>query len=261
MNRWIVLSLLALLIAGCTPYRATHQLAYGPLPRQTYDFYEPRINVAGSPRPALLVIHGGGYVTGDKSWAKAVAEKFCPWGYVVVAMNYTLAGPSSPWPVQLADAMLALEHMRGPTTDWMNIRRPIAGFGVSAGAHLVSALHLQGDLPLAIAASGVYDFVNESTPQLDGTLRALLGLSAADPIPSIARHQLSPVSWANSDGDILLVHSKWDPLTDYRHAERFEAALQAAGAKVELATVDNDSHSSAWKDATWAMRRWLNPRQ
>lgn len=259
MPRIFILALL-LTLAGCTPYRVQHDLAYGPGARQTYDYYEPKVDVAGNPRPALLVIHGGGYVNGDKAWAEKVAEKFCPWGYVVVAINYTLA-PDGTWPVQLDDAKAALTHLRSPATGWMHIRRPIAGFGVSAGAHLVAALHLQGDLSFAVGASGPWDFVNISNPQLDGTLRALLGLPDGVPIPFTVREDLSPVSWVAPAADMLLIHARRDPLTVYEHAQRFEAALQGVGAEVKLVTVDSSSHGSAWKDAVWATRRWLRARQ
>jgi len=246
------------MLSGCTPYRATHNLAYGPDARQTYDFYEPRVDVAGTPRPALLVIHGGGYVSGDKSWAEKVAEKFCPWGYVVLGINYTLS-PGGIWPAQLDDAQTALNHMRA--SPWMNIREPIAGFGVSAGAHLVAALHLVRDLPLAIGASGPYDLINYSNEQLDDSLRALLGLPPNAPITPAQRAILSPVSWATSNGNMLLIHAKYDPLTIFAHALSFESALKIVGAKVDLIKIDSDSHSASWDDNTGVIRRWLRENQ
>ncbi len=252
-----ILLLSLLLLVSCAPYRVRHDLAYGTGARQTYDYYEPRVDVAGSPRPVLLVVHGGGYVSGDKAWAEAVAERFCPAGYVVVAINYTLADgiPGSTWPAQLRDAQVALEYVR--TAGWMRVRRPVVGFGVSAGAHLVAALHLQGDLPRAVLASGPWDFVNASSAQLDGTLRALLGLWSTSPIPPQDRAALSPVNWAHPSGDVLLIHARRDPLTVYQHATSFRAALVAAGARVELVTINSSSHGSAWKDAVLRTLGWL----
>lgn len=254
------IALLALvLLAGCTPYRVTHNLPYGAGARQTYDFYEPRVDVAGDPRPALLVIHGGGYVGGDKAWADSVAKKFCPWGYVIMAINYSLA-PGSTWPQQLDDAKAALAHMRA-AADQMRIRSPIAGFGVSAGAHLAAALHLQGDLHCAVGVSGPWDFANVATPQLDDVLRSLLGLAPGAPISPAQRAAISPVTWVYGGADMLLIHAQGDPLTAYEHATRMEETMQMAGAKVELITIESDSHGSVWSDATGATRRWLRARQ
>jgi acetyl esterase/lipase len=265
LNSFFVLAAVVLLTSCNQPkpvsallYKSRHNLPYGPGASQTYDFYEPVVDIAGSPRPALLVIHGGGYVAGDKSWAEKVARKFCPWGYVVVGINYTLA-PTGLWPTQLDDAQAALNHMR--TSPWMNIREPIAGFGVSAGAHLTSALHLQRDLPLAIGASGPWDMINASNEQQDISLRLLLGLPEGAPLSPADRAMISPVTWVKPDADMLLVHATGDPLIPYQNAINFKAALQGVGAKVILVTINSDSHSAAWNDATLTMFRWLKEKQ
>lgn len=252
--------LLILLLSGCAqspPYKVQYNLTYGPGSSQTYDFYDPKSNTDG-PRPALLVIHGGGYVGGDKAWAKKVANEFCPRGYVVVAINYTLA-PEGTWPLQLDEAQAALNHMR--TSPWMNIREPIAGFGVSAGAHLVAALHLQRDLPLAIGASGPWDLENVSNAALDASIRALLGLPPDIPLTPGDRAVLSATRWVNPKGDMLLIHAKKDTLTVFLHAINFESALRSAGASVLLLAIDDDSHGSAWKYGIWEMDQWLKAKQ
>jgi acetyl esterase/lipase len=264
MKLTAALLLLLLIAPGCTPYRVTHNLAYGPGARQTFDFYEPRVNLEGSPRPVLLVAHGGGYVGGDKAWAESVAEKYCLWGYAIMAINYTLADGSpggTTWPRQLDDARAALAYLQGSDADWMNIRQPVAGLGVSAGAHLIAALHLQGSLPFAVCVSGPYDFINVSSPQLDESLRALLGLAPGEHIPDADRENLSPVSWVVPPADMLLIHDKRDPLTVYEHASRMEETIQMTGGQVKLLTIDSSSHGSVWSDATWATRRWLRARQ
>ena len=118
MTRLSVMLVLTVLAVGCTPYRVTKDLAYGPGARQTFDFYEPLVDLAGSPRPVLLVAHGGAYIGGDKSWADSVAEKFCPWGYALMAINYTLAvegSSATTWPRQLDDAKAALAYLQGPS--------------------------------------------------------------------------------------------------------------------------------------------------
>ena len=263
MNRIAAALLALLLITGCTPYRVTHNLPYGPGANQIFDCYEPLVNLDGNPRPALLVVHGGGYIGGDKDWADSVADKYCPFGYVIMAINYTLADGTAgnAWPHQLDDAKAALAYLQGPSAGWMKIRQPIAGLGVSAGAHLVAALHLQGDLPFAVCVSGPYDFVNVPMHPLDDVLRALLGISPGDPIPPQARADISPVSWVVPGADVLMIHATYDLITPYEHATRFEAALQGVGAKSELITVDSDSHGSVWSDAVWATRDWLRARQ
>jgi acetyl esterase/lipase len=262
MRYFITLLLVTLLLAGCTPYHATRNLPYGPDANQIYDFYEPRCDVAGDPRPALLVVHGGGYTGGDKSWGEDVAEDFCPLGYVVVSINYTLANntPANAWPQQLTDATAALDYMLDNAAA-MKIKPEIAGLGVSAGAHLVAALHLQEDLPLAICAAGPYDFENVTDPGTDDVLCALLGRPPGSPITPAEKALLSPVNWVTPSADVMLIHAKYDPIASYSHSTLFKAALEGVGAAVERVTLDNNSHGGVWKDAIIDMLRWLRSKQ
>jgi acetyl esterase/lipase len=102
------------------------------------------------PRPALLWIHGGGYVFGsaaqDDQMCRHFAEEL---GIVVAAVEYRLA-PEHPYPVPLHDCYDALSWLVGqrdvdPTR--------IAVGGGSAGAGLAAALALlareRGEIPLA----------------------------------------------------------------------------------------------------------------
>ena len=87
--------------------------------------------------PALLWIHGGGYVTGsaaqDDRWARAMAERA---GIEVVTVDYRLA-PEHPYPAAIEDCLDALRWMTDqPDTDTTRI----AIGGNSAGGGLAAAL-------------------------------------------------------------------------------------------------------------------------
>lgn len=87
--------------------------------------------------PALLWIHGGGYVIGsaaqDDRWARAMAERV---GIEVVTVDYRLA-PEHPYPAAIEDCLDALRWM----TDQADIDPTrIAIGGNSAGGGLAAAL-------------------------------------------------------------------------------------------------------------------------
>src|SRR5690606_2701556 len=78
-----------------------------------FDFYAPVADTARTDRPVILAIHGGAWRGGDKAWGRQIAEEFCPFGYVVIAINYRLAGrPGGTWPAQIEDVQNALKHIR-----------------------------------------------------------------------------------------------------------------------------------------------------
>ena len=100
--------------------------------------HRPERPMAG-PGPALLWIHGGGFVMGtaaqDDRFCRAVSSAL---GVIVAAVDYRLA-PEHPFPVPLDDCHDALVWLaRHPEVD----RERIAIGGASAGGGLAAALAL-----------------------------------------------------------------------------------------------------------------------
>ena len=106
--------------------------------------------VGAEARPAMLWIHGGGYVIGNAAQDDALCRHFAATlGIVVASVDYRLA-PESQFPVPLQDCYDGLAWLAGrPYVD-------VAGLavgGASAGGGLAAALALmvrdRGEIPLA----------------------------------------------------------------------------------------------------------------
>lgn len=126
--------------------------------------YRPRD--ASPPRPAVLHIHGGGYVAGsmhmmDGANRKLAAELGC----VVVSVDYRLA-PETPHPGPVGDCYAALRwlHAHGGTLGVDATR--IAVSGESAGGGLAAALALlardRGEVPV-IFQRLIYPMLDDRT--------------------------------------------------------------------------------------------------
>jgi acetyl esterase/lipase len=91
------------------------------------------------PAPALLWIHGGGYVIGTAQQDDRLCHQFSArLGITVASVDYRLA-PEHPYPVPLEDCYTALTWLAGlPAVD----RGRIAIGGASAGGGLAAALAL-----------------------------------------------------------------------------------------------------------------------
>jgi acetyl esterase/lipase len=96
------------------------------------------VGVTG-PTPALLWIHGGGYVTGGAQQDDALCRRFArALGITVASVEYRLA-PEHPYPAPLDDCYAALEWLAGlPAVDPSRV----AIGGASAGGGLAAALAL-----------------------------------------------------------------------------------------------------------------------
>jgi len=102
-------------------------------------------------RPALLWIHGGGYVMGTAGQDDALCRHFAETlGIVVASVDYRLA-PESPFPVPLQDCYDGLAWLAG--RDYVDATRLAVG-GASAGGGLAASLALlardRGEYPLAL---------------------------------------------------------------------------------------------------------------
>lgn len=89
----------------------------------------------GAARPSVLLIHGGGWASGDRSQLHGYGILLGRIGYVCVATEYRLAGESK-WPAQIHDVKAALRWMRANAERLGIDPHKISVSGNSAGAHL-----------------------------------------------------------------------------------------------------------------------------
>lgn len=227
---------------------------------QTLDLYLPEEG-SGSLRPALVVVHGGGWRGGDKQrgqWARIPAQ-YARDGYVAISVNYRLTG-EAPWPAQIEDVKAAVRWLRAHAPEYRVDPGRIGAYGNSAGAHLVSLLGLakkadglegsgphqeQSSLVQAVCASATpTDFLNWREPgavpeRLANTFLA----GPAEELEDRAR-QASPITYARGDAPpFLLVHGTADRTVPVEQSNRFAKALREAGAKeVRYMIFDNEGH-------------------
>ncbi len=115
-----------------------------------------RLRAAPSPLPALLWIHGGGYVAGNPEcddWeVKKIVDAV---GCLVVAVDYRLA-PETAYPGPLEDCYCALKWLHGQAPTLGVDRSRIGIAGISAGGGLCAALGLlardRGEVALCLQA-------------------------------------------------------------------------------------------------------------
>lgn len=147
--------------------------AYGDHPRQRIDLYG---GSGDMPKPVLLFVHGGGFVTGDKgdhgAWANAnVGRMAASAGMIGAVMNYRLA-PDHQCPAGSEDVGAALDWLRANAAAYGGDAAQIFLMGTSAGAtHVAGLARLRPDLKDLVKGlillSGVYGF----TPPEDKDLR------------------------------------------------------------------------------------------
>ena len=67
--------------------------------------------VEDTPRPLVVVIHGGGWDSGDRQQLTDFNHQVARMGYVVAAISYHLA-PAHVWPAQKDDTLAAIAYLK-----------------------------------------------------------------------------------------------------------------------------------------------------
>jgi len=216
---------------------------------------------SSAPRPALVVVHGGGWRGGDKR-AGVFAQlpfEYAQHGYVSISINYRFAAEGS-IATCVEDAKCAVRWLRAHAKEYNVDPRRIGGFGNSAGAHLVAMLGLAGKqaglegdgpyqdqssmLDAVCAAATPTDFGNWGARGDTGTVSKILG---GDQATAAARARLlSPVTYAHATAPpFLLIHGNADKTVPFSQADSLIKALRAAGAKrATLLIVDGAEHGA-----------------
>ncbi|MFF5260736.1 alpha/beta hydrolase fold domain-containing protein [Actinomadura viridis] len=259
-----VVSTRAVMVTPRPPKVVTY--AYGKHPRQRLDAYwragtPTRAQAQGqAPRPAVLVLHGGSWLTGDKSSWKYFARRLTAQGYTVFSANYRLATQAA-WPAQRDDAVSAVEFIKKNAARWNIDPNRVVAIGSSAGGLLASQLGTYGDG--ASRVRGVLALSPVNTPYLayqDGAKadatpgkrylrRAVVDLVRCVPSES------DPACWKRvedadasshvsaTDAPMLLMHAT-DELVPPTHSTGLAAALRGVGVPATVKVVPGTMHAS-----------------
>jgi acetyl esterase/lipase len=262
--------------AGAVSFQS--RIAYGPIDQfsdsardssQTFDVAWPP---GGGTHPLVILIHGGGWSTGDAQYYDDDARILASLGYVAVSLNYRLVtgadgGASmNQFPAATSDVRCALRYLRANASAWGIDGTRVAAMGESAGGHLAAVLAVEsevgalddGTCPAELAAQpitvnvaigyyGPYDLLHSSDFQPLASGTASIGIVDAflggpmDTSPNAAL--ASPVAHVDShDAPMLVMHGTMDALIPPNDAPELEGALRAAGVPATWIEITGPGH-------------------
>ncbi len=219
------------------------------------DIYEPAAHITGS-RPAVVLIHGGGWTSFDKSTMRGMGQFLARSGLVAFAVDYRLFdGKENRWPAQLDDVQRAVRWVRANAAKYRVNPERIGAFGHSAGAQLAALLGMEdtrdnSDPALArysskvqavVDVSGPTDFTVDHDPEGEAFLTNFLGAGYSQH-PEIW-HEASPAFHVRKgDAPFLIVHGTQDQNVPIAQSQELLDKLQSAGVPASFIKV-NDVHT------------------
>ncbi len=120
--------------------------SYGPHGHDnTLDVYKPTSAAArkATASPVVVLVHGGGWIAGDRAHFADAAHQFAKAGYVAVSVNYRLAGVAA-WPAQRNDVRAAIDWVREHATTLKLDPDRLVVVGSSAGGEIAASVLTQG---------------------------------------------------------------------------------------------------------------------
>lgn len=112
------------------------------------DLFRPQSSAppeTTTPKPAVIVVHGGGWVKGAKEKFAGLSAAICRKGYVVANIEYRLAHEAT-FPAAIGDCNAATAYLRHHAEDLQIDPSRIAAVGGSAGGHLAGLMAVGGDM-------------------------------------------------------------------------------------------------------------------
>ncbi len=214
----------------------------GSLPLKL-DVYLPD-EPATAPRPAIVQVHGGGWVSGTrKEQGIPLLNHLAANGWVGFNINYRLS-PYATWPDQAVDVKRAIAWVREHADEYDVDPSFVALTGGSAGGHICAFVALTADdeslqpgfedadtsVAAAIPFYGVYDMLDEDAihiPILNWVLERYVFKAFRDDDPEAFR-AASPTYRVHPDAPpFLVVHGDSDSLTPVADARTFVERLRA----------------------------------
>jgi acetyl esterase/lipase len=168
-------AVLFLLLAGClfdpkaNVGNSYLNKSYGPAERNKLDMYLP--GNSDSTTATVVLIHGGGWVAGNKTdWDKELIGHITAKGYAVACINYQYANGN--YHNQIQDIELALKYINDNSSVWKISRQKFGLIGASAGGHLsllyAHAFDSLGQVKAVVSLAGPTDMTDPLFHQYAG---------------------------------------------------------------------------------------------
>jgi acetyl esterase/lipase len=221
--------------------------------KEKLDLYLPPVTPGSGPAPAVVMIHGGGWVAEDKADAREqhICGALARAGYVCASVNYRLGNGS--WPTNLLDCKNAVRFLRVHAADYGIDPARLAVIGCSAGGHLALMIGftaadsrfepeapypgVSSSVKAVVEMYGITDLLSrqDTTPEgkptgkpRDSHAPEVLGAKRTEN-PELWR-SASPVTYiGRSSPPVLIIHGLADATVDYEQAKELDRDLEANG--------------------------------
>lgn len=152
---------------------------------------------AAGPWPALLCLHGGAWISGDRTVTAYLAEKLAATGIAVVSIDFRMA-PKHQYPSSLLDVNFAIRWLKANAAGFDIDPDKIGGLGISSGGHLILLAAMRPEHPAYVAD------IPDELSRFDARLTCVITCSGV--LDPLARYRMAQQA---GYAEILACHHKY----------------------------------------------------
>lgn len=207
-----------------------------------------------TPRPLILVVHGGYWKSGDKAVHVQQGVEFVELGYTVASVDYRLSAEHR-FPAGIEDIYDAIRYLTEHAAEYGIDPDRIATYGGSAGGHLSAFIGLAANTPGRSYNRGINAAAIKGIISLYGMHDLTLPIQREHPFTEqfIGKSyhedpdtylEASPVYHVDKDDPpVLIVHGSLDGSVSVRNSDALSAKLKEAGVPYTFDRVEGWFHA------------------
>lgn len=253
--KYIAIFVATLLLVACgqdelseKPLSTTNKIiiedvSYGSDPLQKMDIFLPLNRTSNS--KAVIFIHGGGWVAGDKSETFNLQNYLCDNGFASASINYRFADATKGinHVSLLSDIKEAIGYLHRKANYHGCSFSKLTLFGGSAGAHLsllyAYSYDLDNNVEKVVSLAGptnLTDSLFRTIPTVNETIYNLTGTNDL-----LVWKAASPIHYEKST-QTLLYHGKLDTIVPYQQATQLYDKIKDLNPGNQLVLFDDCGH-------------------
>lgn len=212
------------------------------------------------PFPAVVCLHGGGWVGGSRKQMAQTVEVLARRGYVAAAPDYRVA-PRHRFPACVQDCKEAVRWLRANAGAYRIDPKRIGVVGLSAGGHLACLLGVTGTdttlegtgsnpgqsstVQAVVSLAGPTDLTAEAIQTEETVKRNLIPLFGGPPkaLPDLYRMASPLQRTITQPPPFLLVHGTADKVVPVQQVYDLGSKVKQAGGKARLLLLEGEGHT------------------
>lgn len=201
------------------------------------------VNFGSELRPALVIVHGGGWRGGSKSvdvYQKMMVD-YAQQGYVTININYRLLNEAE-FPACIEDVKTAVRWLRAHAEEYQVDPDRIGAYGHSAGAHLAMMLAMAPETA-GLEGEGWNEYSSMVNVAAAGSPPTELGRDTP-----MAKEEWWPIGYISGNHPpLFLIQGTEDPVVRPELTDDFVEKMEDAGADIEYIKLEG-GHGVAYAE-------------